>query len=65
MPSKLAGNSAEDIPWGRTRINALMPAAIGGDTQLAAIPAGAISSTNIPGLAGTQPRETTRGCGNC
>src|SRR5262249_40862563 len=38
---------------GQDAINNLIPAAIGGDTQLAAIPPGAITSTNVPGLAGT------------
>ena len=38
---------------GQDAINNLIPAAIGGDTQLAAIPANAITSTNVPGLAGT------------
>jgi len=38
---------------GQDAINALLPNAVGGDTQLGAIPAGAITSTNVTGLAGT------------
>ena len=53
MHSKLAENSARGHSLGQDAINSLIPTAAGGDTQLAAIPAGAISSTNIPGLAGT------------
>jgi hypothetical protein len=34
--------------------NTAIPRAVGGDTVLGAIPAGAISGANIPGLAGTQ-----------
>jgi hypothetical protein len=51
---KVGGELRKGHSLGQDAINNLIPAAVGGDTQLAAIPANAISSTTIPGLAGTQ-----------
>jgi hypothetical protein len=50
---KVGGEIRRGHSVGQDAINNLIPAAVGGDTQLAAIPAGAITSTNVPGLAGT------------
>jgi hypothetical protein len=49
---KVGGELRKGHSLGQDAINQLMPAATGGDTQLAAIPAGAITSANVPGLAG-------------
>src|SRR4030095_3959442 len=51
---KVGGELRKGHSLGQDAINNLIPAAVGGDTQLAAIPANAISSTTIPGLAGNQ-----------
>jgi len=50
---RVGGELRKGHSLGQDAINNLIPAAVGGDTQLAAIPAGAITSTNNPGLAGT------------
>ena len=50
---KVGGELRRGHSLGQDAINSLIPAANVGDTQLAAIPAGAISSTLITGLAGT------------
>jgi hypothetical protein len=50
---KVGGELRKGHSLGQDAINQLIPAATGGDTQLAAIAAGAITSTNVPGLAGS------------
>jgi len=50
---KLGAELRKGHSLGQDAINNLMPAAVGGENQLSAIPAGAIASPLIPGLAGT------------
>ena len=50
---KFGGELRRGHSLGQDAINNLIPTAVGGDTQLAAIPDAAISGTTIPGLAGT------------